>query len=120
MQYVLSTLRKGEIMLDKLPVPLRHLLLIVGATFLGVIAKAILAAQGVTGVHWATTATLALNTAVVTGVTAFMVLYLTPITKQWGAFSDPSQIVNTGNAPVPAPAVIASPDPSTLNQGVPA
>lgn len=104
-------------MLDKLPVPLRHLLLIIGATFLGVIAKAILAAQGVTGVHWATTATLALNTAVVTGVTAFMVLYLTPITKQWGAFSDPSQIVNTGSD-LPAQ-VFKSPAPETIEQGVP-
>lgn len=107
-------------MLDKLPAQVRHLFLIVGATFLGIIAKAILAAQGVTGVHWAATATLALNTAIVTGVTAFMVLYLTPITKQYGAFSDPTQPVNTGSAVTPATPVIASPDPSTIDSGVPA
>ena len=102
-------------MLDKLPASVRHLILIIGATFLGVIAKAILAAQGVTGVHWAATASLALNTAVVTGVTAFMVLYLTPLTKQWGAFSpaDHPVLVST------PPEVIASPDLATVDAGVP-
>ena len=75
-------------MLDKLPAQLRHFILIVGGTFLGVVAKAILAAQGVTGVHWAAAATLGLNTAVVTGATSFMLLNLTPLTKQYGAFSD--------------------------------
>ena len=103
-------------MLDKLPAPVRHLLLIVGATFLGVIAKAILDAKGVTGVHWATTATLALNSAIVTGVTAFMVLYLTPITKQWGAFSNAPSLPNF-NAPV---VLAGEPAPETLNSGVPA
>ena len=87
MQYDPTSPHKEKIMLDKLPASVRHLILIIGATFLGVIAKAILAAQGVTGVHWGSTAGLALNTSVVTGVTAFMVLYLTPLTKQWGAFS---------------------------------
>lgn len=77
-------------MLDKLPPMLRHFIIIVGATFLGVIAKAILAAQGVTGVHWVAAATLGLNTAIVTGVTSFMLLNLTPLTKQYGAFSDPA------------------------------
>lgn len=73
-------------MLDKLPAQVRHLILIIGATFLGVIVKAIITAQGVTGVHWGSVSTLALNTAVVTGVTSFVALYLTPVTKQYGLF----------------------------------
>ena len=103
-------------MLDKLPASVRHLLLIIGATFLGVIAKAILDAKGVTGVHWASTATLALNYAIVTGVTAFMVLYLSPITRQWGAFAPADPMTLTA---APAPVVIASPASDTINQGVP-
>ena len=106
-------------MLDKLPASVRHLLLIVGAVFLGVIAKAILDAQGVTTVHWSATLTLALNSAIVTGVTAFMVLYLSPITKQWGAFApvNPPVLVTP---PAPVMAVVASPAPETINQGIPA
>ena len=111
-------------MLDKLPPMLRHFVIIVGGTFLGVMAKAIITANGVTGVAWAATATLALNTAIVTGVTSFMILNLTPLTKQYGAFSTPDDgpvLVNTGsgvstNLPVElAPAPVSA----SLLDGVP-
>lgn len=101
-------------MLDKLPPQVRHFILIIGGTFLGVMAKAIITANGVTGVHWAATATLALNTAIVTGVTAFMLLNLTPITKQYGAFADPAVTPNF-NAPI---VLAESPAPETLGAGV--
>lgn len=100
-------------MLDKLPAQLRHFILIIGGTFLGVMCKAIVAANGVTGVHWATTAVLAVNTAIVTGVTSFMLLSLTPLTKQYGAFAVPS-------APaLPLSALAVTPAPATLSEGVP-
>lgn len=111
-------------MLDKLPPMLRHFVIIVGGAFLGVMAKAILTANGITGVHWAATATLALNTAIVTGVTSFMILNLTPLTKQYGAFSTPSDgpaVVNTGGAVALSPSVdLAAPPVSvSLLDGVP-
>ena len=112
-------------MLDKLPPMLRHFVIIVGGAFLGVMAKAILTANGITGVHWAATVTLAVNTAIVTGVTSFMILNLTPLTKQYGAFSTPNDgppLVNTGSglssrlAPVElAPAPVSA----SLLDGVP-
>ena len=107
-------------MLDKLPAQLRHFILIVGGTFLGVMCKAIITANGVTGVHWATTAVLAVNTAIVTGVTSFMLLSLTPLTKQYGAFADTSG-APLYSAPVyntPAP-LASAPASASFNEGVP-
>ena len=84
-------------MLDRLPAQLRHFILIVGAGFFGPIIKAIVVAQGVTGIHWTSLLTASLNTAIVAGVTSNVLLNLTPLTRQYGAFA----------APVKDPVVVA-------------
>ena len=98
-------------MLDKLPAQLRHFIIIVGFAFLGVILKAINDASGVTAVHWSATLTLALNTAVTTGIAGFMALNLTPLTRQYGAFSNQS----AGASSV----VSLASSPTNVNEGVP-
>lgn len=103
-------------MLDKLPAQLRHFILIVGFAFIGVIAKAINDASGVTAVHWSATLTLALNTAVTSGVTGFMLLNLTPLTKQYGAFGVPSAPTPTG---IPAELLATPPSGESQQQGIP-
>jgi hypothetical protein len=73
--------------LDKVPAPVRHLLIVAGATFLGAFVHAILSAQGVTGVDWAGTAKGALNLTAVNAATAVVGLWLTPLTRQYGVGS---------------------------------
>lgn len=70
-------------MLDKLPAPLRHLIIVAGSVFLGAIAKDIVTAGGIAGLSL-TNLRVALDSAVVSAVTAAGALYLTPLTKQYG------------------------------------
>ena len=74
-------------MLDKLPAQLRHFVLIIGAVFLGPIVKAVIIAQGVTGMHWHSLLVSSANTAIVAGLTSNVLLNLTPLTRQYGAFA---------------------------------
>jgi enoyl reductase-like protein len=71
-------------MLDKLPAPVRHLLIVVGAAAVGVPVQAVVAAQGVTGVDWADTLVDALNAGGLAGALAIGALWLTPLTRQYG------------------------------------
>ena len=80
-------------MLDKLPAQLRHFILIVGAAFFSPFIKAILVAQGVTGIAWHSLLISSINTAVVAGVSSNVLLNLTPLTRQYGAFATPPAAV---------------------------
>ena len=71
-------------MLDRLPAPVRHFVIaFVGSASL-VIVSAINGASGVTNVAWATVLTDALNAGIVSGVGLIAVMYLTPLTRQYG------------------------------------
>jgi hypothetical protein len=71
-------------MLERLPAPLRHLLIVAGAAFISVPVQDVVAAQGVTGVDWPATLVHAIDAAGVAGAVAIGVLWLTPITRQYG------------------------------------
>ena len=71
-------------MLDRLPAPVRHFVI----AFLGsaslVLVSAINDAKGVTSVAWASVLTDALNAGIVAAVSLVGVMYLTPLTRQYG------------------------------------
>ena len=70
--------------LDKLPAPVRHgLMVFFGAASSKVIA-AITTANGVTGVDWRTVLEDALNVGATATVSVLLVMYITPLTKQYG------------------------------------
>lgn len=71
-------------MLDKLPAPVRHLLIVAGAVFAGSIASAVIAAGGVLGVDWIHTLTSAVDEAALSVASAAAALWFTPLTKQYG------------------------------------
>ena len=75
-------------MLDRLPPALRHFLIVIGAAFAQGIVSAVISAQGVTGVDWSTVLLDDVNHTAVAGVTAFVALWLTPLTRQYGVGSD--------------------------------
>ena len=70
--------------LDKVPAPVRHLLIVAGAVFGGYIVQAVLAAHGVSGVDWSGTLVDAVDATAVAVATAAAALWLTPLTSQYG------------------------------------
>lgn len=90
-------------MLDRLPAAARHFVIVVIlAPLLGLLlafVNAVIQAQGL-DVDWAGTWSAAINAAAVSaafGVSAWLALYVTPLTRQYGAFANektiPGQVV---------------------------
>ena len=71
-------------MLDNLPAWLRHLTIVVGAVFLGTVAEAIVSAGGVSGLDLVATLVAACDAATVAGASVAAILWLTPVTRQYG------------------------------------
>lgn len=76
-------------MLDKLVAKYRHMVISAMAGFIGtvlaVIVTAVLGAEGITGVDWATTLKSALDAGVLGALAMFGLLNTTKLTKQYGA-----------------------------------
>ena len=71
---------------DNLPPIVRHsAIAFFGAAF-AVVAGAVASASGVTGVDWGTTVLDAVNAGFVALVAAVGILFVTPLTKQYGFF----------------------------------
>lgn len=79
-------MKRFQGILDKLPAPLRHAVIVGLAVFLGVIVQAILVAKGITGVVWRPVFGHAIDTSAVSIATAMLALYVTPLTTQYGLF----------------------------------
>jgi hypothetical protein len=77
-------------MLDNLPPQVRHALIVFGSAFLGIFAKAIVDAGGVTGLAWQTTAAAALNGAVIALIIGAGLLAGTPLSRQYGIGATPT------------------------------
>jgi hypothetical protein len=76
-------------MLDKIPAWLRHLAIIFAGAFATVIAKAVAAAGGASGVHWNTVLWAGID-AGVAAVFVVVSLWATPLTKQYGVAAAPA------------------------------
>lgn len=72
---------------------LRHALVLFLATAGGVVLQAVIDAQGVTGVDWASTLRLALDNGAATVATGLLLLTVTPATRRYGVGADPSPSV---------------------------
>jgi membrane protein YdbS with pleckstrin-like domain len=70
-------------LLDRLPAWIRHLVIVFGATFVTVVAKAVAASNGVTNVAWSTVWWAAVDGAAA-AVAAVVLLAVTPVTRQYG------------------------------------
>lgn len=77
-------------MLDRIPAWLRHLLIVVAATFGVTVAEAVVSAGGVSTVDWLGTLLRAVDIAAVAGATTSLALWLTPLTRQYGVGADGS------------------------------
>ncbi len=77
--------------LDRLPAPARHFVLIFVGSALTVIAGAITSARGVTGLDWPTVLLDALNAGIVAGVAGVGLATVTPFMAQYGIGASPSQ-----------------------------
>lgn len=75
-------------MLDQLPAWVRHLLIVVAATFAVTVAETIVASGGVSSVNWVDTLLRAVDIAAVAGATTSLALWLTPLTRQYGVGAD--------------------------------
>lgn len=71
-------------MLDRLPAWARHIAIVFGAVFGGSVANAIVTGGGVTSLDWITTLRTAVDLGAVSTATAVLVLWLTPLTRQYG------------------------------------
>lgn len=78
-------------MLDKIPAWARHLVLIFAGAAGAVYIAAVVKAQGVFGVPWVATTQHAIDAGALAAVVAVGVLYVTPLTHQYGVFKDPAQ-----------------------------
>lgn len=70
--------------LDKLPAPVRHFVLVFVGSALTVVVGAVASARGMSGVDWPNVLLDALNAGVVAGVAAVGIAAGTPITTQYG------------------------------------
>jgi hypothetical protein len=73
--------------LDRLPAPARHAILVFLGSSLTVIFGAISSAHGVTGIDWVTVLSDSLNAGVVAAVAAVGIAAATPLTTQYGVGS---------------------------------
>lgn len=74
-------------MLDSLPAWARHLVILGISAVLYTVASAVVAANGASGLDWATLGTTALDAGAVAVATSGL-LYLTKLTTQYGVGSD--------------------------------
>jgi len=74
--------------LDKLLPAARHAIIVFCAAAAQTVIAAIIDAQGVTGLDYATVASNTINAAAVATALAMGALYLTPLTHQYGIGSD--------------------------------
>lgn len=78
--------------LDKLPAWARHLVIVFGATFLGSVASAVVAASGVTSLDWPVVLGDAVNLGCTATASAALFLWLTPATRQYGVGSGDGEL----------------------------
>lgn len=71
-------------MLDNLPPWTRHLIIVAFASFVGFVGEAILASGGVSALDWAKTLTSAVDSTAVATITVMLIMYVTPLTRQYG------------------------------------
>lgn len=76
---------------------LRHALIVWASTAGGVVLKAVIAAEGVTGVDWSPTLLSALDTGAAAAAAGLLLLATTPATRRYGVGSS-SATVGPGGA----------------------
>lgn len=75
---------KTKALLDRLPAKARHAIIAGFAAAGGTLCKAVIVAQGVTGVDWPTAARTAIDSGFLAAALALAVLVFTPLTRQYG------------------------------------
>lgn len=75
-------------LLDHMPAWARHAAIAGGAAAGGTITKAIITAQGVTGVPWGDTLRDTVDAGFLAATVAISVLVVTPLTRQYGIFKN--------------------------------
>lgn len=73
--------------IDRIPSWLRHLVIVFGSVLLGALAQDIIVAGGVFDVSWLDSAKDSIDAAAVSTASAATVLWLTPLTRQYGVGS---------------------------------
>lgn len=79
--------RAAAAVVDAAPDWLRHAAILFGSSAAGVVLKAVIAAEGVTGVDWSRTLVTALDTAAATTAAGLLLLVATPATRRYGVGS---------------------------------
>ena len=121
--------------LDRLPAPVRHFIIVFGGAAATVVLGSIKAHSGFVGIDWVVTAADAVNAGIVSGLAGVGIVAATKLSNAYGRGSgdtstqtdptlavdppvaDPAPAVDATVNPTPAPDAIPAADPATAPAG---